>query len=163
MDIAASKQWAQAKCNKGESVLVGHSMGAATVMLEAGARNKLGLNGADSFSAYIALSPQGAGSIFPQNAWADIKRPVLSVTGTRDNELGGASWETRTEPYMNMPAGCKWLSVIDRATHMNFAGKGMSRGTEALTTQVIGSFLDGIHRGDCRAPRQNHGIDTQSK
>ena len=163
MDIAASKQWAQAKCNTGESVLVGHSMGAATVMLEAGARNKLGMKGTDSFSAYIALSPQGTGSIFPQNAWADIKRPVLSLTGTRDRELAGASWETRTEPYMNMPAGCKWLGVIDDATHMNFAGIGMLRGTEALTAQVIGSFLDGIHQGDCKAPRKKHGIDIQSK
>jgi predicted dienelactone hydrolase len=163
MDIVAAKEWAASKCNAPESILIGHSMGAATTMMEAGARNKLGLNGTDSFSAYIALSPQGTGSIFPQNAWADIKRPVLSLTGTRDDELGGASWETRTEPYMNMPAGCKWLGVIDGATHMNFAGHGMYRRTEALTTQIIGSFLDGIHRGDCRTPKQSHGIDVQSK
>jgi predicted dienelactone hydrolase len=163
MDIAASKQWAQAKCATGESVLVGHSMGAATVMLEAGARNKLGVTGTDSFSAYIALSPQGAGSIFPQNAWADIKRPVLSLTGTRDTEVGGASWETRTEPFMTMPAGCKWLAVIDRATHRNFAGNGFSRRVEALTAQVIGSFLDGVHRADCGAPGQFRGVDIQFK
>jgi predicted dienelactone hydrolase len=163
MDIVAAKEWAASKCNAPESILIGHSMGAATTMMEVGARNKLGLNGTDSFSAYIALSPQGTGSIFPQNAWADIKRPVLSLTGTRDDELGGASWETRTEPYMNMPTGCKWLGVIDGATHMNFAGHGMSRRTEALTTQVIGSFLDGIHRGDCRTPKQSRGIDIQSK
>ncbi|MCA3237573.1 MAG: alpha/beta hydrolase [Curvibacter sp.] len=163
MDIAAAKEWAASKCNAPESILIGHSMGAATTMMEAGARNKLGLNGTDSFSAYIALSPQGTGSIFPQNAWADIKRPVLSLTGTRDDELGGASWETRTEPYMNMPAGCKWLGVIDGATHMNFAGLGMSGRNEALTTQIIGSFLDGIHRGDCRTPKQSNGIDVQSK
>lgn len=163
MDIAAAKEWAASKCNAPESVLIGHSMGAAATMMEAGARNKLGLNGTDSFSVYIALSPQGTGSIFPQNAWTDIKRPVLSLTGTRDDELGGASWATRTEPYMNMPAGCKWLGVVDGATHMNFAGHGMSRRTEALTTQVIGSFLDGIHRGDCRAPKKSHGIDLQSK
>ena len=163
MDIVASKEWALSRCNAAESVLIGHSMGAATAMIEAGARNKVGVKGTDSFGAYIALSPQGTGSIFPQNAWTDIKRPVLSLTGTRDDELGGTSWETRTEPYMNMPAGCKWLGVIDGATHMNFAGNGMSRRTEALTTQVIGSYLDGIHRGDCRAPKQSHGIDIQSK
>jgi predicted dienelactone hydrolase len=163
MDIAAVKEWAAPKCNTSESVLIGHSMGAATTMMEAGALNKLGFKGNDTFSAYIALSPQGAGSIFPQNAWADIKRPVLTLTGTRDDELGGASWKTRTEPYMNMPAGCKWLGVIDGATHMNFAGRGMSRRTEQLTTQVIDSFLDGIHRGDCRTPKQSHGIDIQSK
>jgi predicted dienelactone hydrolase len=163
MDIAASKEWATSKCNAPESILIGHSMGAATTMMEAGARNKLGLKGSDSFTAYIALSPQGAGSIFPPNAWADIKRPVLSLTGTRDAELGDASWKTRTEPYMNMPAGCKWLGVIDGATHMNFAGQGMSRRTEELTVQVIGSFLAGIHRGNCKAPKQSSGIDVRSK
>lgn len=163
MDIAAAKEWAMSRCIAPESILIGHSMGAATTMMEAGARNKLRLNGTDSFSAYIALSPQGTGSIFPKNAWADIKHPVLSITGTRDNGLGGTSWETRTEPYMNMPAGCKWLGVIDGATHMNFAGYGMSRRTEELTAQVIGSFLDGLHQGDCRAPKQIRGIDIQSK
>ena len=41
MDIVASKRWAQSKCNTGESVLIGHSMGAATVILEAGAETNL--------------------------------------------------------------------------------------------------------------------------
>jgi dienelactone hydrolase len=90
MDIAAAKQWAEAKCTGDESVLVGHSMGAATAMLEAGARSQLGLNGSNAFNAYDALSPKNTGSIFPQNAWAYLTRPVLSLTGTRDNELGGA-------------------------------------------------------------------------
>jgi len=163
MDIAASAHWAQSQCKTGESILIGHSMGAATVMIEAGARNKLGVNGTNAFSAYIALSPQGPGSIFPQNAWTEISQPVLSLTGTRDNELGGASWETRTEPYKSMPAGCKWLGVIDGATHMNFAGNGMSRKVEALTTQVITAFLDALHRGDCRVPRQSEGARIESK
>jgi predicted dienelactone hydrolase len=163
MDIAAARAWAASRCLAPESVLIGHSMGAATTMMEAGARNKLGVTGNDQFSAYIALSPQGTGSIFPQNAWADIKRPVLMLTGTRDDGLGDASWETRTEPFRNMPAGCKWLGVIDGATHMNFAGNGLSRRTEALTTKVIASFLDGIRRGDCRPPTQSYGIDIQSK
>lgn len=163
MDIAAAKQWAATQCHATESVLIGHSMGAATTMMEAGARNTFGMKGTDSFDAYIVLSPQGVGSLFPQNAWADIKRPVLSLTGTGDDELGGGSWEKRTEPYMSMPPGCKWLGVIDGATHMNFAGNGMSRRTEVLTTQVIGSFLNGVHRGDCRTPRQRYGIHVQSK
>jgi len=163
MDIAAARKFAASRCNALESVLIGHSMGAATAMMAAGARNMLGLKGTEGFDAYVALSPQGRGVIFPQNAWADIHRPVLSLTGTRDDELGGASWHVRTEPFENMPAGCKWLGVIDGATHMNFAGLGMSRQTEALTKQVIGSFLDGVYRRDCTAPPKTHGIDLQSK
>lgn len=163
MDIAASRQWAKARCEASESLLIGHSMGAATVMMEAGARNKLGIQGADAFSAYIALSPQGAGLIFPDNAWSDIGKPVLILTGTRDNDLGGASWETRTEPYKNMPKGCKWLGVIEGASHRNLAGNGMSRKTEALTSQTIGAFLNGLHRGDCRPIARLQGMELTTK
>lgn len=163
MDIAAVRQWAASRCTGTYAVLIGHSMGAATTMIEAGAKNLLELTGNNAFDAYIALSPQGAGAIFPENAWRDIERPVLSVTGTRDEELGGASWKTRTEPYASLPAGCKWLAVVEGATHMNFAGRGMSRGTEVLTTEVIGSFVDAARRGDCRVPGIRAGIDVASK
>jgi predicted dienelactone hydrolase len=163
MDIAASRQWAKGRCAASESLLVGHSMGAATVMIEAGARNKLGLQGTDAFIAYIALSPQGAGSIFPANAWSGIGKPVLLLTGTRDNELGGASWETRTEPFTSMPAGCKWLGVIEGASHMNIAGNGMSRKTEALTSRTIHAFLDAVHRGECRPPARLQGLELTAK
>ena len=163
MDIAASVKWAERRCNSSEKLLIGHSMGAATVMIEAGARNKVGVQGTDSFNAYIALSPQGTGSIFPGNAWSGIRRPVLLITGTRDTELGGASWETRTEPFRNMPPGCKWLGVIDGASHLNFAGIGMSRKTETLTVQTISAFLDGLRASDCRPRGQVAGLDISTK
>ena len=163
MDIAASVKWAEGRCNSSEKLLIGHSMGAATVMIEAGARNKVGIQGTDSFKAYIALSPQGTGSIFPENAWSGIRRPMLLMTGTRDTELGGASWETRTEPFRNMPPGCKWLGVIDGASHLNFAGTGMSRNTETLTVQTISAFLDGLHAGECKPRGQVAGMDLSTK
>lgn len=163
MDIAASMQWAEGRCNSSEKLLIGHSMGAATVIIEAGAKNKVGVYGTDSFNAYIALSPQGTGTIFPENAWSGIRRPVLLITGTRDTELGGASWETRTEPFRNMPPGCKWLGVIDGASHLNFAGNGMSRKTETLTVQTISDFLDGLRAGDCKPRGQLAGMDLSTK
>jgi predicted dienelactone hydrolase len=162
-EIAAARRWAQPRCNASESVLIGHSMGAATTMIEAGARNLLGVSGTDAFNVYIALSPQGTGSIFPPDAWSGIAKPVLSLTGTRDGELGGGPWETRTEPYGNMPAGCKWLGVIDGAAHLNFAGNGLSGKVEALTSQAIGAFLEGVHRGDCRVPGSTPGMALQGK
>jgi predicted dienelactone hydrolase len=102
------------------------------------------------FKAYIAISPQGSGLIFPENAWSDINQPVLMLTGTQDKELGGLSWETRTEPFNNMKSSCKWLGVIDGATHMNFAGRGMSKKTETLTVQVIREFLNGVQTSNCK-------------
>ena len=41
MDIAAAKKLAKSRCNAPDSVLIGHSMGAATTMMEAGARTSL--------------------------------------------------------------------------------------------------------------------------
>ena len=163
MDIAAAKHWASDRCPAEASVLLGHSMGAATVMMEAGARNKLGVQGDDSFNVYIALSPQGAGLIFPENAWSDIQKPVLMLTGTKDKELGGASWETRTEPFKNMSPGCKWLGVINGASHLNFAGSGMSRKTEALVSMTVSNFLNSLLRGDCRSPAQLQGMNLTTK
>lgn len=138
-------------------------MGAATAMIAAGARNHLGADGSQSFSAYIALSPQGSGLIFPENAWHAIKAPVLMITGTRDTELGGGHWETRTEPFKNMLPGCKWLGVIDGATHLNFAGIGMSQRVEGLTAQTIAAFMDGVHHGDCSLKKPINGIQIDTK
>jgi hypothetical protein len=51
----------------------------------------------------------------------------------------------------------------DGASNLNFAGNGMSRKTEALTTKTTGLFLDGVRQGGCKVPRGNRGIDIQSK
>ncbi len=151
VDIGIAKSWAEKKCDSGFSVLLGHSMGAATVMLEAGTKNLMDLSGEDRFDAYIALSPQGEGAIFNAKSWSPIQKPLLSITGTRDDELSGNSWKHRTQPFKNMSAGCKWLAVIDDATHLNFAGLGFSYRTEKYTIEVIDAFLAGINKG-CRAP-----------
>lgn len=163
MDVAAARQWAGARCAGTESVLLGHSMGAATVMLEAGARNTVGLTGANAFDAYVALSPQGIGALFPSGAWSRIRKPVLSITGTRDGALGGATWQSRTEPFAGMTPGCKWLAVIDGATHLDFGGRGGAPGIEALTVRTIRAFLRGVRFNDCALPPSVRGIDLQAK
>jgi predicted dienelactone hydrolase len=163
MDIGVVKEWAQGQCNSKVAVLIGHSMGAATVMMAAGARNKLNIAEVSKFTAYIAISPQGSGLIFPENAWSDINQPVLMLTGTQDKELGGLSWETRTEPFNNMKSSCKWLGVIDGATHMNFAGRGISKKTETLTSQVIREFLTGVQASDCKLLNQISGMTISVK
>lgn len=163
MDVAAARAWASARCKGKESVLVGHSMGAATVMMEAGARNGVGAEGADAFDAYVALSPQGVGALFPPGAWSRIHRPVLSITGTRDIALGGASWQRRTEPFAGMSPGCKWLAVIDGATHLDFGGRGGAPLVEDLTVQTIREFLRGVRFGNCAAPAPTRGIALQVK
>jgi hypothetical protein len=88
---------------------------------------------------------------------------ITAVTGTRDTELGGDSWTTRTEPFGNMPPGCKWLGVISGASHLNFAGAGMSRKTEVLAAQTIGAFLQGVRKGDCSPPGRIGGVELSAK
>ncbi len=122
MDIAATLKWANSSCKAPFVALLGHSMGARTVEVEAGTKNSFGVKGLDRFDAYVALSPDGPGPMFPENAWSGIRKPMLLLTGTRDGALDG-DWKTRTIPFDSMPAGCKWLGVIDGATHMNFAGR----------------------------------------
>jgi dienelactone hydrolase len=162
MDIAAALKWATTSCKAPIVALLGHSMGARTVMVEAGAKNNLGVKSPDRFDAYVALSPDGPGPMFPENAWTPIHKPLLMLTGTRDSSLDG-DWKTRTIPYQSLPAGCKWLGVIDGATHMNFAGIGMAGATEKLTLLETKSFLDSLRAGKCGEPVQAKGITVKSK
>ncbi len=162
-DLDAARTWASPRCAGKRTVLLGHSMGAATAMLEAGAANRLGLQGRDGFDAYVALSPQGEGSIFTADAWKAIRKPVLLLTGTRDDELGGKGWQSRTAPFAVLPGPCQWLGVIDRATHMHFAGHGASRSTEALTLRTVQAFLWPAANGCPTPPAPVRGLTLQTK
>lgn len=162
MDIGAAKSWAAPRCASKWSVLAGHSMGAATVMMEAGARNNHGIKGQNRFGAYVAMSPQGVGSLFPTNAWSAIRSPVLMITGTEDNGLEGG-WRTRLAPFDNMPAGCKWLGVINGARHMDFSGRGGSAKVEDLTTGLVEDFFNAQGRARCKAPEPVPGMTVRTK
>ncbi len=160
-EIGLAKDWARQRCAQGEAVLLGHSMGAATTMIEAGAENLVGVRGERRFDRYVAMSPQGSGLIFPVHAWSAIRQPVLMLTGTRDAELGGQSWQSRTEAFTEMPPGCKWLGVIDEATHSHFGGRGLNAAMENLITSTVFAFLDGGQR--CVLPAPQAGLQLQQR
>jgi len=162
MDVTAALQWAGRRCPRPYKALLGHSMGSDTVMFEAGARNKLGVQGEDRFDSYIAVSPSGPGSIFPENAWGSIHKPLYVLTGTRDTGLEGP-WQWRTTPFESLRPGCKWLGVIDGASHMNFAGIGFARKTERLTLDSVEAFLEGARRKQCTTPSPEPGIELKTK
>ena len=163
MDIAAALKWAGTACKAPYVALIGHSMGARTVMVEAGAKNKVGVKGQDRFDAYVAMSPDGPDAMFPENAWSGIRKPMLILTGTRDKSMQTGDYKSRTIPYENMPAGCKWLGVIDGATHMNFAGVGFAGTTEKLTLLETKAFLEGLRGGKCGTPVRAEGITVKTK
>jgi predicted dienelactone hydrolase len=170
-DVGAALKWAEGQC-KGRipfKVLLGHSMGAETVMLEVGTKNMIGVvsppAGQDRFDAYVALSPEGPGIVFPDRAWTGIRKPLLVLTGTRDQSLKGGP-EARQIPWKEMPGakgGCQWMGVIDGATHMNFGnGMGPDNMTQ-LVTSTIASFLTDVRRGSCPSPTQQAGMTLQAK
>lgn len=162
-DTGAALRWARTQCRSGPAVFAGHSMGAATVMIEAGAKNKLGLDSDDRFDGYIAFSPQGPGPVFPSGAWHGIQKPVLLVTGTRDAPLDG-KWQTRTVPYADLPAGCHWLAVVDGATHFNFAGFGYGHGdVEAKVLPLIQHFVENVRGHRCSVPTPAPGVKLDAK
>jgi len=166
MDIDAADQWATGRCKPPYRVLLGHSMGAYTVMLEAGAKNNLGLTppaSARGFDAFVALSPPGPDQVFPADAWADIHKPMLTMTGTKDRALSGG-WQSRTIPFQDLPPGCHWLGVVEDATHMNFAGIGMAADkADSLTLSLIYAFLRGARTDSCILPPTTSGITVQAK
>lgn len=160
-DINAAKAWAKPRCKNTFTALIGHSMGAATVMLLAGAENKLGLVTRIGFDAYVAMSPQGVGGIFPANAWQGIKAPVYALTGTEDRELN-APWTSRLQAYRSMPPGCKWQGIVEGADHRAF-GRGGSSGESALITGSVLAFLDAAKAGRCADGYSRAGIRIEAK
>lgn len=119
-------------------VLGGHSLGAHTVMFEAGARNKVGMTGKDRFDAYLPLSFRGPGIVFPPEAWGQITKRSLLATGTRDDV-----WQSRLPAFENMRREETMLIVIDGGTHMDVSS--MTKSTRSqLALEIYVDFLEGL-------------------
>lgn len=117
----------QGRLDAGRVAVAGHSYGAYTALLCAGARVRLperqGNFSEPRARAFIALSPPGNGSRgLDASSWADIDRPVLCVTGTRDAGLQGQPAAWREESFHAMRAPHKTLLVVDGAEHFTFSG-----------------------------------------
>ncbi|HWT66115.1 MAG TPA: hypothetical protein VN151_08365 [Terracidiphilus sp.] len=172
LDVGAALAWADKQCHAPFRVLLGHSMGSETVMLEAGARNIIAVPsppaGQDRFDAYVALSPEGPGVVFPEKAWHGIHKPILILTGTRDQSLKGGP-QARQIPWHDLPGSprrCQWMGVIDGATHMNFAGNGIGHeSVERQVTQTTTEFLSRVTQPghSCVAPAGIAGMSLQAK
>ena len=169
LDVGAALNWAEASCHAPFRVLLGHSMGAETTMLEAGAKNAIGVAwppaGLDRFDAYVPLSPEGPGPVFPDGAWSGIRKPVLVMTGTRDQSLAGGP-EARTIPWNEMPAdgarGCHWMGIISGATHMDVGGNG-NKVVQSQVSSMVESFLNGVRSGKCEAPASTAALKVLAK
>jgi predicted dienelactone hydrolase len=110
----------------------GHSYGAFTAMLLAGARtfaagSTTGASYADPrVKAAVVMSPQGPSETFglTPESWKGIRVPVLYMTGTLDKGLSdNETPEWRRQAFDLSPDGDKWLAVLAGASHGSFAGQ----------------------------------------
>lgn len=165
MDIDAAVKWSEQRCHAPFKALLGHSMGARTVLLEAGAKNRIGIVGRNPFDAYVALSEPGADAVFPADGPRSVTAPMLMMTGTRDRTIDGQGYEERVKTFEALGSRCAWMGVVEGADHMNMAGSGFGA-RDAATRAVIAfatAFLDGRRRGECGNPPTLPGVSTRSK
>ncbi len=172
MDVGAGLAWAKTQCTAARGIpfraLLGHSMGAETVMLEAGAASKLGLPpGQDRFDAYVAMSVAGPGTVWTEDSWSRIRKPMFVLTGTLDGYVNGGA-KQRQVAYTDLPPdgerGCHWLGVIDGATHRSFGGRGPNPAVvNAEIVSTVDSFLKGARAGKCVLPAKVAGFRMESK
>ncbi len=165
MDIAAALAWSERRCHAPFKALLGHSMGARTVMLDAGASNRLGLHASHAFDAYVAMSPPPADAIFPAAAERTVSAPMLLLTGTRDATLDRRDYTARIRGFRSLGSSCAWLGVISGASHMNFAGIGFGSkaATQSATIALGTAFLDALRHGHCGQPPVLAGVVVTSK
>ena len=106
--------------------MAGHSYGAYTTLVIAGARLERDSAAlADpllkGFKAAIAISGQGAGRMFfSDRSFASIKMPLFMITGTNDM---GAAAETpvwRQQAFRDSQPGFKYSAVLDGFAHIEF-------------------------------------------
>ncbi|WP_129793060.1 dienelactone hydrolase [Sphingosinicella sp. CPCC 101087] len=112
--------------------MAGHSYGAHTTQALAGQRFAGGSNGdtvEPRIRAAVAFSPSPPFRRSSEAAFADVRIPFFSVTGTEDIVpfLPGITPADRERPFRAMPPGGKYLLVLSGADHMAFNGGGDGR------------------------------------
>ncbi len=125
----------------------GHSFGAHTTLGMAGQRYP-GFDGVSEprLASFIAFSPSAPAIGDARHAFEPITRPLLSITGTRDQDVmaNGATPERRRAVYRALPAGGKAHLVLQDADHMTFAGQ-TGRAVEIVPREQITRDLQSAH------------------
>lgn len=145
LKAAGSGRWAEAR-SEGFG-LSGHSFGAHTTLGMAGQRYR-GHPGIDEprLAAFIAFSPTLPLQGDAAGAFDRLTRPLLCVTGTRDDDVVGvgATPERRIGVFAALPAGRKAQLVLEDADHMTFAGQ-TGRAVEIVPRHASARALQSAH------------------
>jgi len=154
----------QGKMDHNKIGVGGHSYGAFTALLLGGMRTfagRVSTSYADPrVKAVIAMSPQGPGESrgLTRESFADIRVPVLFLTGTSDRGTTDAedvAW--RRLAYELSPAGDKWFVSLTGANHFTFAGR------NAPPPSVDNRTVPGMTETDPRTGRPVPGTQQQPR
>ncbi|MCW4462021.1 dienelactone hydrolase [Sphingomonas sp. BT-65] len=118
----------------------GHSFGAHTTQAIAGQRFPVAGIAADPrVKAAVAFSPSPPMRGSDAAAFGGIAIPFLSITGTEDaaRVTPSITPKDRERPFRAMPAGGKYLLVIEGANHMMFNAQDGLRGPASTATPHI--------------------------
>lgn len=121
------------KMERGAIGVSGHSAGAYTTMLLAGAsatmRSGEKVNLRDSrVRSFLAISPQGTTPPgfdkylwgLEQDSWDKISAPMMTVSGSKDKGWEGRPPSWKVEAFNNMPPGDKYHLFIQGAGHFAY-------------------------------------------
>lgn len=159
--------------------LAGHSLGAYTMMLLAGATVDIpGGEKAVTFldpriRALILISPQGQGQQgLTETSWQKLALPMLLITGSYDTGVYDQPPAWRQDAYRLSPPGDKYLLFIEGANHNSFMGHHVEKKGDGRPLQRAGEsdeqvgeaifrdtrvttlrFLDAYLRNDSAAKR----------
>jgi predicted dienelactone hydrolase len=125
------------KMNRALIGVGGHSFGAGTTLTIGGALLDIP-NGPSRkrytdprVKALLVVSGQGKDRFgFTEHSWAEIRLPMMSMTGSRDFGYKEQTPDWRREAYRGSPAGDKYDVFIEGATHMTFSGRLVESGQE---------------------------------
>lgn len=118
----------------------GHSFGAHTTQAIAGQRFPVpGIAADPRVKAAIAFSPSPPMRGSDVAAFGAISIPFFSITGTKDAApiTPNITARDRERPFHAMPAGGKYLLVLEGANHMMFNAQDGLRGPESTATPHI--------------------------
>lgn len=125
----------------------GHSFGAHTTLGMAG-QIYPGFAGIDEprLAAFVAFSPSLPVAGDAARAFSRMTRPMLSITGTRDDDVvgNGSTPQRRIGVYAALPAGHKAHLVLQDADHMSFSGD-RGRAVEIIRREAVTRELQDRH------------------
>jgi predicted dienelactone hydrolase len=135
----------------------GHSYGAYTSMLIGGVTADIGGVKARSFAdkrvrCILPISGQGTGQQgLTESSWANLKLPMMTMTGSRDQGAGGQGPDWKKEPFKFSPPGDKYLVFIEGANHLSFGGGLGGRSSGEVVKATTRAFWDAYLKNDEQA------------